>query len=278
MNLVPIVLGLVVIIIAAIILINVFGGGKSKYELEISSQTIVVGETAEASIKGIEEGDEPDITWSSSDSNVVSVDPSKDGRSCTLNAEAVGSATVAAVVDGKENVNTSIVVVKTAPGVVRIELAEKEATVRSGDTYTIQAKVIMEKDDMSPANITWESNDASVARVENGVITAQDVGQAIIKATAGEQTAEFVVKVVENPSAKPNDGTQSIGQKPEDGTEPDTGTGTGSGAATGGSTGNTGSGSGGTSGGAGTPTEGGGNSGSLDSDITGQTPAAGTEE
>ena len=198
-HLVPIILGLVLIVLAALVIKSLIGGGSSKYEIELSSQTIVQGETAEASITGLNAAEDYDITWSSSDSGVVAVEGN--GRTCTLSAKSVGTVSIAATVND-ETINATVMVVKTAPGVVKIDLAETSAQIMSGKTYTIQATVIMETDDMTPAKITWSSNDSSVARVDsNGVVEARDVGTAIIKATAGEKTAEFVVEVIENPNS-----------------------------------------------------------------------------
>jgi hypothetical protein len=107
--------------------------------------------------------------------------------------------------------------------VVQITVTQESVTIRSGDTYTIQATVVMESDDMSPAKITWTSKDASIARVsDDGVITARDVGQTIIKGTAGEQSAEIVVTVVENPDATPANSTGSTGTAPDESEVADT--------------------------------------------------------
>ena len=76
----------------------------------------------------------------------------------------------------------------------------------------------MEKDDMSPAKVKWTSSDTSVATVsDNGVVEGRQVGQAIIKGTAGEKTAELVVTVTENTNATSQDQTGSVGQEPEEG-------------------------------------------------------------
>ncbi len=218
------VLGLVLIVVAVLIIKNMFGGGNRGYDIEFSTKTIVLGETAEANITGIPEGEKPTITWSSNDNNVVSASASEDGKTCSLTAKSEGQATIAATVDG-ETVSGTVMVVKVAPGVVKINMNETETTIQSGETYTLKATVVMEKDDMTPAKIKWTSNDASVARVsEEGVVTARDVGETIIKGTAGEKTVEFIITVVENKSVAPHDGTQTTGQEPEAGAEIDGGT------------------------------------------------------
>ena len=91
-------------------------------------------------------------------------------------------------------------------------------TNNAGETYTINATVEMEKADMTPATIKWSSNNTSVAEVDSeGVITAREVGNAIIKGVAGEKTVEIAVEVVENPNSTPHDSTQDAGREPEEG-------------------------------------------------------------
>ena len=267
-QLVPIVLGLVLIILAALIIKSFIGGDKSDYEIELDSQTIVVGESTTASITGLSAAEEYEITWGSSENNVVSVDGN--GETCTLTAKKEGSATIAANING-ETIQKTVMVVDVAPGVVNIKVGQETVEIKSGESYTVQATVEMESDNMKPAKITWSSSDSSVAMVDkNGVITGRDVGSAIIKATAGEKTAEIVVTVVENPDNNNHDESQSTGTEPEEGAvQPDPGD-TGTSGNTGGTGGNTGGGTEGTNGG---ETEDGGD---LDSDITGQSPAEGT--
>ncbi|MDY3014121.1 MAG: Ig-like domain-containing protein [Evtepia sp.] len=261
---IPVAVGLVVIIIAALIIKSLLTGGGEDAKIAFSTQSIVVGESATATLEGAlaegSGGEKPNVTWSSSDPNVVTVEGS--GTTCTLTAKSVGSATIAAGVDGKTVANGTVAVVETAPGVVKIQLEQEKVTIKSGDTYTIKATVVMEKDDMTPAKITWESNNASVARVsEDGVVSGRDVGTAIIKATAGGKSAEIVVTVEADPDAPNHDSTQDAGEKPEDGAQTNTGGNTGSGTGTGGN--NTGGNTGGSTGGSGTGTETGtGNEGS----------------
>lgn len=246
---VPIVIGVVVIIMALLVIRSFAGGGKADYKMELSTDTIVLGETATATITGIPEGTETgSISWSSNDNNVVTV--SGEGATATLTGKGVGEATIAANVDGK-TVSSKVAVSQTAPGVLNISLESDEITIRSGEHRKIVANVQMEEN-MTPATITWTSQNSSVAQVsEDGTVTGRDVGKTVIKATAGKKSSEIVVNVVENPDTTANDPTQTTGNAPEEGAEaPDTGTGTGSGS---GGTG-TGSGTGGSGTGTGTGT------------------------
>ena len=215
-QLVPIILGLVVIVLAALVIRSMLGG-KSGYELEFSTKNIVVGETATATLKGVDSNAaEPEVLWTSSENNVVSVEG--EGLECTLTAKSLGSATIIATVEGEKVASGTVTVVDTAPGVVSIRVSQDEVTISSGETYTINATVEMEKADMTPATIKWSSNNTSVAEVDSeGVITAREVGNAIIKGVAGEKTVEIAVEVVENPNSTPHDSTQDAGREPEEG-------------------------------------------------------------
>ena len=133
-QLVPIILGLVVIVLAALVIRSMLGG-KSGYELEFSTKNIVVGETATATLKGVDSNAaEPEVLWTSSENNVVSVEG--EGLECTLTAKSLGSATIIATVEGEKVASGTVTVVDTAPGVVSIRVSQDEVTISSGETYT----------------------------------------------------------------------------------------------------------------------------------------------
>ena len=247
MQILPIVVGLVVIVLAALVIRSMLGG-KGDYEIKVSDE-IVVGETAEATLTGSKvDKESTEVEWTSKDSNVISVEG--DGTTCTLTAESLGRATIVATVDGETAATRTVTVVETATGVTEIRVTQDSITVRSGETYTISATVVMEEG-KSPAGIKWSSADSSVATVDDsGVVTARDVGKTIVKGVAGDKTVEVTVEVVENPNAVPHDSTQDAGQGPEEGAQ----TGATGGNTTGGTGGNasggsTGSTTGGTTGG-----------------------------
>ena len=122
----------------------------------------------------------------SSENNVVSVEG--EGLECTLTAKSLGSATIIATVEGGRRWPAGGHRGGHRPwGCVSIRVSQDEVTISSGETYTINATVEMEKADMTPATIKWSSNNTSVAEVDSeGVITAREVGNAIIKGVAGE--------------------------------------------------------------------------------------------
>lgn len=218
MNPIPLILLLVVVAVLVVVLVHTVLGskGSDKYSITFSSQNIVVGDTAEATLNGVEKASSAEVVWSSGDNNVVSV--SGDGVVCTLTAKSTGTATIAATMDGETVASGSVIVVDTAPGVEDIRVDEESVSIEAGSQYTIKATVVMEKDDMDPARIRWTSSDSDVASVsDSGVIEGRQVGQAIVKGTAGEKTVELVVNVTENTSNTKHDGTGNVGQEPEEG-------------------------------------------------------------
>lgn len=185
----PVIIGLVVIILAALVIRNMLSG-NSDYSIQVSSN-IVLGETATATLVGRDNAplsESTQVEWSSRDNNVISV--SGDGPTATLTAESLGNATIVASINGETVATQTVTAVETAVGVAAIRVSQEEITIPSGESYTINATVEMEEEYQdSPATIQWSSNNTSVATVsEDGVITARQVGNAIIKGVAGTQT------------------------------------------------------------------------------------------
>ena len=164
-----------------------------------------------------------------------------EGLTATLTAESLGSATITASIDGEKVASGTVTVVESATGVDSIRVTNESITVRSGETYPIDATVVMEDTSKTPATIKWSSNDTSVATVDDkGVVTAKQVGSAIIKGVAGSKTVEVAVSVVENPNSTPHDSTKDAGNAADDGstgTTTNNNTTTGTGTTTGGTTG-----------------------------------------
>lgn len=265
MQFLPIIIGLVVIVLAVLVIRSMVAG-KGDYKIDFSTSEIVVGETATATLNtgstsSSNGSSEPTVTWTSSENNVVTVEG--DGLTATLTAESLGSATITASIDGEKVASGTVTVVETATGVDSIRVTNESITVRSGETYPIDATVVMEDTSKTPATIKWSSNDTSVATVDDkGVVTAKQVGSAIIKGVAGSKTVEVAVSVVENPNSTPHDSTKDAGNAADDGsTGTTTNNNNNTGTTTGGTTGSndtTGTGTTGTTtGGTGTGTTGG---------------------
>lgn len=221
MQFLPIIIGLVVIVLAVLVIRSMVAG-KGDYKIDFSTSEIVVGETATATLNtgstSSSNGSsaEPTVVWTSSENNVVTVEG--DGLTATLSAESLGSATITASIDGEKVASGTVTVVETATGVDSIRVTNESITVRSGETYPIDATVVMDDTSKTPATIKWSSNDTSVATVDDkGVVTAKQVGSAIIKGVAGSKTVEVAVSVVENPNSTPHDSTKDAGNAADDG-------------------------------------------------------------
>lgn len=132
----------------------------------------------------------PAIEWSSSDVAVATVD-----ENGVVTAVAEGEATITAtsVADPAKTASCKVVVKKPFVAVDGITLSETTAKLEIGSTITLTATVSPENA-TEPA-VTWSTDNATVATVEDGVVTAVGAGEAVITAKAGEMTAECKVTV-----------------------------------------------------------------------------------
>lgn len=78
--------------------------------------------------------------------------------------------------------------------VTQITLSKTQLTLTEGDEETVTATVLPDGADKT---VEWTSSDESVAKVENGKITAVSAGTADITAKAGEKSAVCKVEVKE---------------------------------------------------------------------------------
>ena len=124
------------------------------------------------------------VTWSSSNSSVATVNRG------TVNAVAVGTATITATASGR---TATCEVTVTPKGVSSITLDKTTASLDAKDVLTLTATIA--PDDADDKTITWTSSDESVATVENGKVTAVGKGKAIITATAGSIKATCLITV-----------------------------------------------------------------------------------
>ncbi len=120
-----------------------------------------------------ETASEKDVTWSSSDEKIVSVD--KNGKITTHKA---GTAVIRATstTDGVYGECTVHVKVKST----EITLSKKEAVLYLGEPLTLKETVLPE--DNTNDSIIWTSDKPEVASVKDGVVTAHTQGKAVITA------------------------------------------------------------------------------------------------
>ena len=141
-----------------------------------------------------ENATEKEITWTSSDEKVATVD--KNGK---VMAVAGGEAIIRAATTTDGVFAECKVTVKVSSKT--ITLNEEKATLYLGDSITLSADITPA--DATNKNIIWTSSDENVARVENGVVTAVGKGAAKITAKTEDTGLEAVctvtvIKHVEN--------------------------------------------------------------------------------
>ncbi len=144
----------------------------------------------------------PDVTWASSDENIVTVE---DG---VVTAVAEGEATITATADGKSD--TCVVTVSPATVAVTGISLDKDtlALTVGGATGTLTATVT--PDNATDKTVTWTSSDEDVATVVDGVVTAVASGPATITAKAGEFTDTCEVTVTNPVTAISIDETAGV--------------------------------------------------------------------
>ena len=124
------------------------------------------------------------VTWSSSDASIATV------GNGVVTALKLGTATITAKAGDKEA--TCAITVEATP-VTSVTLDKTNASLKVGETETLTATV--KPDDATDKTVTWSSSDASIATVENGVVTAKNVGSATITAKAGDNEATCFIIV-----------------------------------------------------------------------------------
>ena len=132
-----------------------------------------------------------DIRWESSNEDVVEVF----SNSASLLAKGVGQATITATGYGwhSSKQTESFVVIVKPKLVSSVSLETEFTTIQVGTSAQITSKVL--PNNATDKTLVWESSNASVISVEqNGTITAQSEGTAIITATAvGGASAQITI-------------------------------------------------------------------------------------
>ena len=133
------------------------------------------------------------VTWTTSDATVATVEGGK------VTAKKVGTVTITAKA-GEKTATCTITVVPTP--VTSVTLDKTSASLKAGETVTLTPTV--KPDDATDKTVTWTTNNADVATVSNGVVTAKAVGEATITATADGKSATCTITVQEDvPAPEP---------------------------------------------------------------------------
>ena len=161
----------------------------SSVTLDKTSVEVLIGQTVHLSATVLPEATtDKTIRWSSSDDSVAMVDEG------TVTAHKVGQATIKATCGNKE----ASCVVNVLPIVVEeISFNKTSVSLKVGETVTLTATV--KPDNATDKTVTWSTSDASVATVNDGIVTAKKVGTATITAKAGDKSATCEITVVATP-------------------------------------------------------------------------------
>lgn len=126
-----------------------------------------------------DDADDRTVIWSSDDNGIALVDDS--GR---VTAISVGTTTITATTNDGSNLTASCTVTVTPKTVQSITISEEELTLEVDESTILTATVYPQ--DADDASLTWRSNNAKVATVEDGKITAIATGTAVITVTSND--------------------------------------------------------------------------------------------
>lgn len=138
-----------------------------------------------------------DVTWTSSSPDVATVE--YNGLDCIVHMKKAGTTRITVKSENQPaafSINKEcLLTVETVP-LSGISVKENNLTMVVGGTYTVSPT-------LSPANatnntLTWQTGNGSVARVQDGVITATGVGQTAITVSGGEAKPVSIIVNVRN--------------------------------------------------------------------------------
>lgn len=156
--------------------------------LDQTALTLTVGGTATlAATVSPDNATDKTVTWTSSAPDIASVDGG------VVTAKAAGTATITAKAGDKEA--TCTVTVNAPVAVTGITLDKTSVTLNANTSETVTLVPTITPDNATDKTIIWRTTDASVASVENGVVTARESGTVTITALCGTETATCEVTV-----------------------------------------------------------------------------------
>ncbi|MBD5441529.1 MAG: leucine-rich repeat protein [Treponema sp.] len=138
------------------------------------------------------DADDKTVVWSAFNPLIATVDD--DGK---VTAISEGSTFITARV-GDKTAECEVDVKTILVPVESVTLNVENLTLKRGETYKLTATVLPE--DADDKTVAWSSTDTEVVTVNHdGTVTARSVGDATIKAQAGDKVAECVVTVNPKP-------------------------------------------------------------------------------
>ena len=167
------------------------GSAEEVIALSFSQKTVslAIGESLQTTLTGLEEG-ETVQEYSSNRVSVATVDDK--GK---ISGVSVGDAVIKATTNQGNSALISVSVYdKTLMGMPVIEVAKDNVRLQTGDAYALDARLVRGEEILT-GNIVWQTDNATVATVENGEIRALSAGNALLTAKATYDGIETVTTV-----------------------------------------------------------------------------------
>ena len=152
--------------------------------LDKTSLSMKVGETETITATvNPDNATDKSVVWGSSDVSIANVS----------GGEVTAKKSGTAIITAKAGSCIAECTVSVSVDVVSVTLDKTSIELATGETATLTA--IVKPDDATDKNVTWTSSDESVAKVDNGRVTAVKAGKATITAKCSGKTAECAVTV-----------------------------------------------------------------------------------
>ena len=149
--------------------------------IDKSSATLTEGESTTLTATVLPENttDRKDISWSSSNNDIATVDTT--GH---VEAKKAGTVIITATSSNGKTAECTVTVEKKLIPITEVSLSESAVGIIEGNTHKLTATVLPENTTDSKS-VSWSSNNEAVATVsEDGTITAKSAGTAVITATS----------------------------------------------------------------------------------------------
>ena len=149
--------------------------------IDKSSATLTEGDSTTLTATVLPENttDTKDISWSSSNNDIATVDTT--GH---VEAKKAGTVIITATSTNGKTAECTVTVEKKLIPITEVSLSESAVGIIEGNTHKLTATVLPENTTDSKS-VSWSSNNEAVATVsEDGTITAKSAGTAVITATS----------------------------------------------------------------------------------------------
>ena len=183
------------LVVSAFILANCYkenpNKGITSIELNYTTLELGIGQTQTLAVVRIlpDDANDKTVTWTNSTPAIASFDTNNG----TVRALSKGSTNITAKA-GKVSVTCIVTVTETAVPVEKITLDKTNLMLEKGKSFTLTATV--EPANATNRTVSWSSSTNKVSVDKNGKVTAIDIGEATIRAQAGDKIATCTVTVV----------------------------------------------------------------------------------